>query len=181
MERKNGQWTIKETHRKYKNEFIEVFEDEVVKPDGKDGAFATVHIKAGASVLPVDDEGNVYLVKQFRYVIGEESLEAPCGAIENEEPLAAAKRELKEELGIEAEEWISLGTAETDTSIVSCPAHFFVARKLTFGQPDREGVEVMKTVKISFDEAVEKVLSSEIRHGTSCILILKAKLVLATR
>jgi ADP-ribose pyrophosphatase len=136
-------------------------------------------MKEGVSVLPIDDQGNVYLTKQFRYVLGEESLEAPSGAIEGEEPIEAAKREIKEELGIEAEEWLPLGTAETDTSIVRCPAHFFVARKLTFGEPNREGVEVMKTVKLSFDEAVEKALSGEIRHGASCILILRARLKLS--
>ena len=179
MEKKNGPWTIKETRRIYKNEFIEVFEDKVIQPDGEDGEYATVHMKAGVSVLPIDDEGNVYLTKQFRYVLGEESLEAPSGAIEDEEPLESAKREMKEELGIEAEEWISLGSADIDTSIVRCTAHGFVARKLKFGKPEREGVEVMKTVKMSFDEAVEKVLSGEIKHGASCVLILKAKLKLA--
>lgn len=90
--------------------------------------------------------------------------------------MTRTKREIKEELGIEADQWINLGAAQTDTSIVNCPAHFFVARKLKFGAPEREGAEVMRTVKISFDEAVEKVLSGEIKHALSCVLILKAKL-----
>ena len=177
MKKKNGAWTIKNSRKIYENDFFKVIEDDVIQPDGKDGKYAAVEMKAGVSVLPVDADGSVYLTRQFRYALGAESLETPCGAIEDgEEPLEAAKRELREEVGIEAEEWIALGTAETDTSIVKSAANFFVARKLKFGEPEREGVEVMKTVKMSFDEAVEKVLNGEIKLAASCLLILKAKM-----
>ncbi len=177
MKRKNGPWKILDTTRKYENEFIEVNEDDVIQPDGKEGKYATVEMKAGCCSLPIDDEGNVYLVNQFRYALGAESLEAVCGAMENEQPIDAAKREVKEELGIEADNWQSLGVAETDTSIVHCPAHFFVARNLKFKEPEREGSETIQTAKMSLDEAVEKVLNGEIKHALSCLVILKAKLL----
>ena len=177
MERKNGSWTIISTTQKYKNEYIEVNEDAVIQPDGKAGKYATVEMNAGCCSLPIDEEGNVYLVNQFRYALGAESLEAVCGAMENEKPLDAAKREVKEELGIEADDWQDLGMVETDTSIVHCPAHFFVARNLKFKEPEREGSETIETVKISLDEAVEKVLNGEIKHALSCLVILKVKLL----
>jgi 8-oxo-dGDP phosphatase len=178
MEKKNGPWTIKESRRIYQNEFLELFEDKVVQPDGNDGEYATVHMKSGVCVLAIDDENDVYLTRQFRYALGAESLEVIAGGSEEGEPLDNAKREAREEMGIEAEEWIDLGTAETDTSIVKSQAHFFVARKLKFTEPEREGTEAMKPVKISFDEAVEKVLNGEIKHALSCVLILKAKMKL---
>lgn len=178
MEKKNGPWTIKKTSRIYKNEFLELTEDKVVQPDGKDGKYATVEMKPGVSTLAIDDEDNVYLTRQFRYALGAESLEVIAGGMDEGEPLENAKREAKEELGIEADEWINLGTAETDTSIVRSRAHFFIARKLKFTKPEREGTEQMKPVKMSFDEAVEKVLNGEIKHAISCLLILKAKLKL---
>jgi ADP-ribose pyrophosphatase len=178
MEKKNGPWTIKQTRRVFKNEFIEVFADEVIQPDGKDGEYATVRMKSGVCTLAIDDEDNVYLTRQFRYALGAESLEVIAGGMDAGEPLENAKREAKEEMGIEAAEWIDLGTAETDTSIVRSQAHFFVARQLKFTKPDREGTEQMETVKINFDEAVEKVLNGEIKHSLSCLLILKAKLKL---
>lgn len=178
MEKKNGPWTIKESRRIYQNEFLELFEDKVIQPDGKDGEYATVRMKPGVCTLAIDDENNVYLTRQFRYALGTESLEVIAGGSEEGEPLENARREAREEMGIEAEEWIDLGAAETDTSIVRSPAHFFVARKLKFTEPEREGTEAMKPVKISFDEAVEKVLSGEIKHALSCVLILKAKLKL---
>jgi 8-oxo-dGTP pyrophosphatase MutT (NUDIX family) len=177
MTKKNGPWTIKDTRQIYKNEFIEVFEDQVIQPDGKDGEYATVRMKPGVCILAIDDEENVYLTRQFRYALGAESLEVIAGGIEDgDEPLESARREAREEMGIEAEEWLDLGAAETDTSIVRSPARFFVARKLKFTQPEREGTEAMKPVKIKFEEAVEKVLNGEIKHALSCLLILKAKM-----
>jgi ADP-ribose pyrophosphatase len=178
MEKKNGPWTIKQTRRIYQNEFLELFEDKVVQPDGKPGEYATVRMKAGVCTLAIDDENNVYLTRQFRYALGAESVEVIAGGMDEGEPLENAKREAREEMGIEAEEWIDLGTAQTDTSIVHSPAHFFVARKLKFTEPEREGTEAMKPLKISFDDAVEKVLSGEIKHALSCLLILKARLKL---
>lgn len=181
MERKNGPWTIKSSTQIYKNDFIEVVEDAVVKPDKTDGTYATVQMKPGVCLLAIDDENNVYLTKQFRYALGGDSLEVIAGGMDEGNPFENARREAKEEAGIEAEEWIDLGMIETDTGIVQCPAYFFAARKLKFSKAEREGVEVMKTVKMSFDEAVEKVLSGEIKHALSCLLILKAKLKLADR
>jgi ADP-ribose pyrophosphatase len=178
MDRKNGPWTIKDSQSVFKNDFLELINDRVVQPDGADGEYATVRMKPGVCVLAIDDEENVYLTRQFRYALGAESLEVIAGGSDEGSALDNAKREAKEEIGIEADEWIDLGTAETDTSLVRCPAHFFVARRLKFSQPDREGTEEMRSVKIRFDEALEKVLSGEIKHALSCLLIMKAKLKL---
>lgn len=177
MEKKNGPWKIRESNSIFKNEFIELVNDKVIQPDGKEGEYATVQMKPGVLVLAIDDEENVYLTRQFRYALGAESLEAIAGGMDEGSPEENAKREAKEELGIEADEWISLGGAETDTSIVRSTAHFFVARKLRFSEPKREGTEAMKPVKMKFDEAVEKVLSGEIEHALSCLLILKSRLL----
>ena len=174
MERKNGNWTIKRTRKIFENDFFKVFEDEVIQPDGKDGKYATICFVGGVSVLPLDDDGFVYLTKQFRYALEREDLEVVSGAVEDEEPLAAAKREAREELGIEAEEWIELGKIENDTSITNSRAHLFLARRLTFGKPEREGTEQIETVKMKFDEALDKVLKGEITHGQTVALVLKA-------
>ncbi|HEX8387263.1 MAG TPA: NUDIX hydrolase [Rubricoccaceae bacterium] len=175
MSRKNGPWTVLSTERPYHDEFIDVAVDAVIQPDGERGQYATVRMKPGVTVLPVLDDGRVALVRQFRYALGAESLEAPAGGIdEGESPLDAAKRELKEEMGIQAAEWEALGTVHIDTSIVHCPDHLFVARGLTFGEPDREGTEDMKGQRVPLDEAVEMVVRGEIVQASSCVLILRA-------
>jgi len=174
MEKKNGNWTIKKTTEVFGNDFFKVFNDKVIQPNGEDGEYATIEFVPGVSVLPIDDEDFVYLTRQFRYSAGKETLEVVAGGIEDESPLAAAKREVKEELGISAEEFDEIGTIQLDNSIIKAQSTLFVARKLTFGKTDRDEAEEMEMVKISFKEAVEKVLNGEITHTPSCILLLRA-------
>ena len=175
MEKKNGPWTIKNTEKIHENDFFSVYQDAVIQPDGKDGSYGTVHFPPGVGVLPVDHEGNVYLVKQFRYVVGRTSLEVLAGSVENgEEPLESAKRETKEEVGVEAETWTPFGELDLDTSIVKNRLYFFIAENLKIGEPETEGTEEIERVKMKLIEAVEKVLSGEITHAISCVLILKA-------
>ena len=175
MTRKHGPWTIQESTRNYRNEFIEVIEDEVLQPDDEPGRYATVRMKPGVSLLPVDADGSVTLSRQFRYALGRESLEAVSGAIDGDEPpLEAARREAREAAGIEAEEWTELGRIDIDTSIIHCPVHLFLAQGLTFAETDREGTEEMESVRLPLAEAVQRVMQGEITHGPSCVLILKA-------
>ena len=65
MERKNGNWTIKKTEKKFANDFFKVFNDKVIQPDGKDGSYATIEFVSGVTVLPIDDEDFVYLTNSF--------------------------------------------------------------------------------------------------------------------
>lgn len=175
MVRKNGPWTIKETIPKYKNPWIEVKEDQVIRPDGKPGIFGIVNMKPGISVLPLDDQGFVYLTDEFHYAIEQDSIEVVSGAIdENEKPLDAAKRELEEELGIKAEEWLELGIVNPFTTVIKSPSYLFLARNLKFIKSNQEGTENIKLIKVKFYDAVKMVMESKITHGPSCVLIFKA-------
>ncbi len=176
MERKHGPWIIKETILKYKNPWIEVKEDQVIRPDGKPGIFGVIEMKPGISVLALDEEGFVYLTAEFHYAVGRESIEVVSGAIdEGEKPIEAAKRELEEELGIQAEDWIDLGTVDPFTSVIHSPACLFLARKLKFTKRKQEGTERIECKKIQIQDAINMVLESKITHGPSCVLILKVK------
>lgn len=175
MARRHGPWTIEAGEQKYKNGWIEVVEDRLTKPDGQPGSFTTILMKPGVSVLALDTDNFVYLTSEFRYAIGRDSIEVVSGGVDDgEEPLAAAKRELREELGIEAVEWSSLGLVNPFTSIIKSPAHLFLARGLSFFDVEREGTEIIEVIRLKLDEAVEMVMESEITHGPSCVLILKA-------
>jgi 8-oxo-dGTP pyrophosphatase MutT (NUDIX family) len=155
---------------------MEVFEDEVIKPDGKDGTYATVRIKDGASILALDDDGFCYLVREFRYALGREDVAIVGGAIdEGEEPMDAARRELREELGIEAAEWTEMGRTHHSTSVIDSSSTLFLARKLTFTKKEEDSTEMLETVKMPFTEAVEKALNGEFTHASSCVLILRAR------
>lgn len=173
--KKNGPWTIKSSNTKYQNAWIEVTEDKVIQPNGDAGIFGTVKMVPGISVLPIDKQGNVYLTKEFRYVLQKESLEVVSGGIEpNEEPIAACRRELKEELGISAKNIVDLGVTNPFTSAILSPAYLFLAQDLTFGHALPDVTEIIEMVKLPFEEAIKKVLDSEIHHGPSGLLLLKA-------
>jgi ADP-ribose pyrophosphatase len=172
--RKIGDWTQLDTKKIFENDFFTVREDDVIEPDGKNGKYATIDVKSGVAVLPLDDEDNVYLTRQFRYAIERPSVEAIAGSLDDEEPLDGAKREAKEELGIEAREWTPLGKIEVLTSICRSTTYLFLAGGLTFTKPERESTEDIKQLRTTLDEAFEKVISGEIVHADTCVLVVRA-------
>ena len=103
-------WLTTGTRLVYDNPWIRVREDQVIQPDGKESIYGVVEFKNIAiGVLPIDSEGFVHLVGQFRYPIDRYSWEIPEGGCpEGEDPLAAAKRELLEETGLSASNWEEL-------------------------------------------------------------------------
>jgi 8-oxo-dGTP pyrophosphatase MutT (NUDIX family) len=175
MTRRNGPWTILRSETRYRDDFIEVVRDEVLRPDGRPGGYATVAMKPGVAVLVLDDEA-VVLTRQFRYALGRESVEVASGGVdEGEEPIEAARREIREELGASAECWDELGRIDPDTSIVRSPVHLFAARRLSWSEPNREGTETISILKTSLAEAVAMVEDGRITHAPTCILLLKAR------
>ena len=156
--------------------------DEVVKPDGEPGRYATMKMKPGVAVLALDAEGFAHLVRMFRYAVGKECVEVVQGMTdEGEEPREAALRELREELGIEAEELTDLGLVDAVTSQVFSPSRIFLARGLRFGETDREATEKMQPFKVSLAEAVRMVLDGEVTQSITCVLILKADRMLRAK
>ncbi|MBP6859158.1 MAG: NUDIX hydrolase [Candidatus Magasanikbacteria bacterium] len=173
--KKHGPWKIKSSTIKYKNKWISVHEDQVVRPDGNPGIFGIVEMVPGVSILPMDEEGNIYLTKEFKYAIGKNSVEVFSGAIdEGESILKAAKRELQEELGCIAKNWVKLGKMDPFTSVVFSPANLFLAKGLSFTNTAFEGTEIITHIKLPLAKAVQMVMDSKITHGQSCVLILKA-------
>lgn len=171
----NGPWKIKESREIYKNFWMKFREDKVVGPDGKDRSIAILEARNGVSVLPMDESGYVYLEDQFRYVMEGHSIEAGGGGVDwDENALDAAKRELQEELGIEAGEWIDLGLVNPFTSIVKSSQQLFLAKGLKFGENNQDSVENIKLVKVKLEEALRMVMDGTITYAPSCVLILKA-------
>lgn len=177
MGKRHGHWIIKSSECLHRDEWVEFRVDEVESLDGeRRGRYATTRMRPGVSVLAVDDEGSVRLNRQFRYAIGRESVEAVSGAIDDGEDAAtAARRELREELGIEAGEWIDLGSVDAVTSQVFSPSRLFLARDLTFRETERGSAEYIEPLRIDFEEAVRMALEGEITQATTIILILKAE------
>ncbi|MBI3839074.1 MAG: NUDIX hydrolase [Planctomycetia bacterium] len=176
---RRGPWQIISRREVYRDAWIDLSRDEVIRPDGTPGSHCIVRLKSGVSVLPLDERGMVHLTEEFHYGVGRTTIEVVSGGIEpDEDPLATARRELQEELGITAREWIDLGICDPFTSVVVSPTRLFLARGLDFGPTTLEGTELIRRHAVPLAEAVQMVLDSRITHGPSCVLILKADYLL---
>lgn len=175
--RQHGPWQIVASREVYCDPWIRLRRDEVIRPDSKPGSYSVVDLKPGVSVLAIDDEDNVYLTEEFHYGVGRVTIEAVSGGIDaDEDAFAAAKRELHEELGIRADQWTDLGTVDPFTGNVVSPTQLYLAESLAFGEPQLEGTEQIRCVKLPFQRAVQMAMTGDITHAPSCVLILKVAL-----
>jgi ADP-ribose pyrophosphatase len=173
--KQHGPWQIVESNEKYRDPWVTLTRDEVIRPDGKPGSYVVVNLKPGVCVLALDEADNVYLTREFHYGVGRITVEAVSGGIDaGEDPLVSAKRELQEEVGIQAADWIDLGQTDPFTANVISPTAMYLAQQLTFGQTDQEGTEIIERVKCPFADAIDWVMNGRITHSPSCVTILKA-------
>jgi len=153
-----------------------VREDQVLRPNGDPGIYGVITMPAGSCILPLDNEGNVYLVRQYRYGVERETYEAIAGSTEGKDPIESARKELKEETGITAKEIIALGFIDPFTSVVNSPDYLFLARDISFGESELEGTEAdLKVEKVPYLIALQWVMESKITHSASVAVILKAR------
>ncbi|CAG5016300.1 ADP-ribose pyrophosphatase [Dyadobacter sp. CECT 9275] len=159
----------------YENPWLELSHREVINPSGNNGIYGLVKFKNLAiAVIPIDEQGNIYLVGQFRYAINEYSWEIPeGGGAMDGEPLDAAKRELKEETGLIANRWSELGRIHTSNSATNEEGFMFVAEELVQDEAEPEETEQLQVRKVPLFEAVDMVMRSEITDSLSVCAILK--------
>ena len=181
---KKGEWTVKSSSIAYKTPWITVNEDKVIRPDGKDGIFTTIDILPGVTIFPLDKDGTIYCSKQFQYALNDTMiLPGFGGGIEKgEDILEAAKRELREEAGLIAKNYTSLGYIHsTNSSIIDAPNYMFLAESLEQGEAEWDGGEEIEIFKVLLKTAVEWVMNGTITHATAQTIILKAAKIIEER
>jgi 8-oxo-dGTP pyrophosphatase MutT (NUDIX family) len=158
----------------YENSWIRVREDQVKRPDGLPGIYGVVEFKNRAvGVLPVDDEGHLWLVGQFRYPLNLYSWEIPeGGGPESETPEDTARRELQEETGLVAGKIELIGTAHLSNSVCDELAYIYRATELTQGRSLPEGTERLCVRRMHWDEAWAMLRRGEITDSMSVIALL---------
>lgn len=159
----------------YDGKILNVSRDTVRLENGETAFREVIHHSGGVCVLPLDDNGDVLFVKQFRYPFADVLLEIPAGKREaGEDPLECGIRELSEEVGATADEIIPLGklypTVAYDTEII----YMYLARGLHFGEQHLDEDEFVDVVRIPFDEAYKMVMRDEIPDSKTQLAILKA-------
>ena len=167
-------WTTLESRPVYENPWIAVREDRVLRPDGLPGIYGVVHFKNKAvGVLPVDDDGHVWLVGQHRYPFGTYSWEIPeGGGPEGEAPEDTARRELREETGLVADRLEFLGRADLSNSVSDEVAHLYRATGLTLGESEPEGTERLQARRFDWPTAWQMVRDGRITDSMSLIALL---------
>lgn len=177
MKDESNPWQTISSRAVYENPWISVREDQVFRPDGNPGIYGVVSMKNRAvGVVPLHEDGTVTLVGQFRYTMDEYSWEIPeGGCAPDEEPIEAARRELREETGLIPQKMKQLGgEIHLSNSVSDERAYLFLATGLTPGEAAPEGTEKLAIQRVKLETAVEMALRGEIRDALSVLGLLLA-------
>jgi ADP-ribose pyrophosphatase len=153
----------------YRNQWLRLREDRILRSNGKEGIYSVVDKDDCAIILPIQD-GQVWLVEQFRYTIQQRALELPQGGWEMEvdDPEELARGELKEETGLHAEEMIYLGFLWIAYGFSRQKQHVFLATGLTVKdrEPDDEEHDLIIHTR-SLEEFERMILDGTIRDAST--------------
>lgn len=160
----------------FRGKLLTVRVDTVRLENGQEARREIIEHPGAAVIVAVDDEENVLLVRQYRYAVGQDSLELPAGTREKGEPVEqTAPRELEEETGYTARHWEPLGRFYSSPGILTEEMHLFLARELSAGTSRPEGDEDLHLVKLPLSRAVEMVYRGEIHDGKTIVGLLLAR------
>ena len=164
----------------YDGRIIKLYNDEIRLPDGNKAYREYVKHPGGVCVVPINSAGEVMLVRQYRYVYGKEIIEIPAGKRDagDEDTLLGAKRELKEELGIEAENFYFLGEIYPTPGYTDEVLYMYAATGLSFGETSPDEDEFIEPEKIHIDTLTDMIMKGEIKDAKTVAAVLKTKRLL---
>jgi 8-oxo-dGTP pyrophosphatase MutT (NUDIX family) len=180
MNETHNPWTVLNERTIYDNKWIGLTEYDVLNPSGGKGIYGKVRFKNLAiGILPLDEKGNTWLVGQYRFTLDAYSWEIPEGGGDPAlPPVESARRELLEETGLVAAEWLLLMEMHLSNSVSDERAYMFLARGLIQREAEPEETEQLVVRKLPFEEAYRMVERGEITDSMSVASILKVKLML---
>ena len=183
MNEQQNPWQIIDQKDIYDNAWIQVTEYNVINPGGGKGIYGKVHFKNNAiGIVPLDPEGNTWLVGQYRFPLDAYSWEIPEGGGDlHTDPLLSAQRELLEETGIKAEKWDKVLDMHLSNSVTNEAAVVYLAQELSFYAATPEESEQLTVKKMPFGKAFDMVIAGEITDSISVAALLKVNYLLANK
>lgn len=177
---KRGPWTTLKEEVRYETPWIRVSHHDILDPSGREGIYGTVHFKNLAiGVVALDPDLNTWIVGQYRFPIEAYSWEIPEGGGKRDiPPLDSAKRELREEAGIEAQNWREILRMDLSNSASDEHAILYVAQDLSFFTPQPDHDEELELKKLPFNELYAMVQRGEVRDSLTVAAVLQVKLML---
>ncbi len=179
MNESHNPWQTHSSATAYQNNWLTIRHEEVTTPAGTPGVYGVVSFKNKAvGVIPIDAEGNTYLVGQYRYPLNEYSWEIPEGGSPiGTAPLDSVQRELREETGLEARKWTKIARIHTSNSATDEEGFLYIAEELVQGDHEPEETEDLQIRKMPLAEAVQMATDGRITDSLSvCGLLLVARL-----
>ena len=165
--------------RPYEGVIVNVDLDKVELPNGRLAKREIVRHPGGVAVLPLNGDGTVTLVRQYRYAFSRVLTEIPAGKLDpGEEPRAGALRELGEEIGAQVGELIELGAMYPSPGFSHEVLYLYLARDIAYGDCHPDEDEFLEVVRVPFDTLVEQIMRGEIRDGKTVAAVLKTKILL---
>lgn len=180
MNEQTNPWQVIDASPVYSNNWIELTHYNVINPSGGKGIYGKVHFKnIAVGVIPLDKDLNTYIVGQYRFALDLYSWEIPEGGCPlSEEPLHAGQRELKEETGLYAANWIKILNLHLSNSVSDEYCVVYAATGLSQQESSPEETEQLDIKKIPFDELYQMVQKGTITDSISVAAVLKLKLML---
>jgi 8-oxo-dGTP pyrophosphatase MutT (NUDIX family) len=132
--KEDNPWKVRSSKIVYSNPWIQVREDAVITPEGRDGIYGVIESKDSVMIAVLNEKNELYLIRTFSYPVSSWSWELPGGGSEREDMETAARRELAEETGITARQWIQLGKTRVCNGLMTEKTAIYLARDLTFGK-----------------------------------------------
>ena len=179
MDETKNPWTVLSQAAMYENEWIRVDHHEVLGPSGGLGIYGTIHFKRHATgVIPIDENGNVILVGQYRFPLRAYSWEIPEGGGAHSVPtLESAQRELREECGLAAAGWKEILNMDLSNSVTDERSTAFLAWDLSAAPAQPDDTEKIEVARVPFWEAVGRFQRGEIRDAISVASLLRVALM----
>jgi len=156
---------------------LHVFKDTVQLPNGHPATREVIRHVGAVGVIPITDDGKVIIERQFRYPLDRVITEIPAGKLESksEDRLEAAKRELKEETGLEASEWVKLADVTPAAAYTDEVISVYLARGLTMGEAHPDEDEFLNVIKMPLDELCEWAATGKLNDSKTLCGLLLAK------
>jgi 8-oxo-dGTP pyrophosphatase MutT (NUDIX family) len=173
-----GPWLRHSRRLVYENAWITIWHDEVTRPDGAPGVYGVVHFaNLAVGVVAIDAEDRVLLVGQHRYALDEYSWEIPEGGVpDGEIALEGARRELREETGVDASAWVELARCHLSNSVSDELAILFLATGLTTGVAAPDGTEALDVRWVPFDDVLAMTLDGRITDALTVLAVQRVAL-----